>query len=238
MPDHDTTKKGLNLALGICAAAFVACYRSSPPVSHMWGHYEEVADLQMAVIDGDLEQARKQGRWIMEHEAMPGLPAGSEPYEREMRTQAERVAVADDLRQAADATGAMGRTCADCHITYDVEARLEHAGAHDLVQEADSNDVARHVSVADHLWDGLIGASEALWSAGARGLEAVPWEQLGSSAGPPPAVVGDVRLLADSLRGLGRRAASEADLDLRAKTYGEVLSHCASCHNLVRKGRE
>jgi len=238
VPDHDMTKKGLIIALGVMAAGLVACYRSSPPVSHMWGHYEEVADLQMAVIDGDLERAREEGLGIAEHQAMTGLPAGSAPFEREMRAQAERVAIAQNLQEAADATGAMGRSCAACHAAYGVRARLEHAGAHDLGQEADSNQVAQHISVADHLWDGLIGTSESLWIAGARGLETVPWEALRSRDAAPPAVAADVRQVAEGLRGLGRRAASETDPDLRAETYGEVLLRCASCHNLVRKGRE
>jgi len=236
VPEFDLTGKGFSVALGLMAAGLIGCYRSTPEVSHMWGHYEEVANLQMAVIEGDLERAQAHGRWITDHETMEGLPSGAEAFVLEMRSQAERVAVAPDLHAAAAAVGSMGRTCGTCHVAYSVQSRLEHGGSHNLAEEADSSDIGQHVAAADHLWDGMVGPSDSMWIAGARGLEEVPWfegrvgAQLGGSAVP--------RQLAEDLRGLGRQAGGQTDPASRARTYGEVLSRCASCHDLVRKGRE
>jgi cytochrome c553 len=201
----------------------------------MWEHYQEVADLQMAVIEGDLERAQAQGRWISEHETMEGLPDGSEPFVSEMRVQAGRVAAAPDLHAAAEAVGSMGRTCSTCHVAYGVQSRVKHGGSHDLTEEAGSSAIGLHVTAADHLWDGLVGPSDSMWNAGARGLEQVPWFEgrIGAEAG-----LAVPQQMAEDLRALGRRAGRQTDPGQRAQTYGEVLSRCASCHDLARKGRE
>jgi mono/diheme cytochrome c family protein len=45
---------------------------------------------------------------------------------------------------------------------------------------------------------------------------------------------GDVVALAAKVRELARRATKLTDQDARAELYGELLSTCAGCHQLVR----
>jgi len=225
-----------SLSFGLMAIGSIGCYRSSPEVSHMWGHYLQVADIQMAVIEGDLARAQAHGQWITDHETMEGLPVGSERFVQEMRVQAGRVAVAQDIRAAADGVGAMGRTCGACHVAHGVQSRLEHGGSHNLAEEAGANDIGQHIAAADHLWDGLVGPSDSMWNAGARGLGEVPWFETRVAADDAAAAI--QRQLAEDLRELGRRARRQSDPGQRAETYGAVLARCASCHDLVRKGRE
>jgi hypothetical protein len=201
----------------------------------MWGHYQQVADLQLAVAESDLVRAQVHAAWIAEHEAMAGLPSGSEPFVSEMRRQAERVVGASTISVAADAVGSMGCTCGACHVRFDVDARLEHGGAHDLTEESPSSMLGQHVFAADHLWDGLVGPSDSMWVAGARGLVQAPWfgRQVEAELGGTE----EVRQIVETLRNLGRRAEDESSAESRAAMYGAVLSQCAACHDLARKGR-
>jgi cytochrome c553 len=89
--------------------------------------------------------------------------------------------------------------------------------------------MARHAWAADRLWDGLVLPSNAAWEGGADAFAGVPLDTDDLAFDNPEGV----RALANRTHELGRRAGLETEPSLRARTYGELLSACAACHQMT-----
>ena len=198
----------------------------------MYGHFGHASEVQNAVIQGDLDAVRAPAQWLASHDAMEGLPKGSDAYLEQLRQAAAQAVAAPDLPIAAKATAAIASACGACHSRYDVGPRFTPgAGPPDEGASVGAH-MIRHVWAADRMWEGLIGPSEASWVAGARGLSEAPLE--------PHDVTGDAERapaaseLAHRVHDLGARAERTAGGEARAQIYGELLTSCSDCHRLVR----
>ena len=78
---------------------------------------------------------------------------------------------------------------------------------------------------------GLVGPSDELWNEGAGVLATAHLDTMQVSGG---ATRGDISALAAHVRELAVRAVKVSDIDERAQLYGELLSTCAGCHQIVR----
>ena len=195
----------------------------------MWLHYQAAADVLAAVIRGDLEAVKKPATWLAEHEE-PELPEGAAPFSSELQRSGARAASATTIEAAADATGRIAAACGSCHREYSPGMEgTPHVepprGADDDIRTF----MVRHVWAAERLWEGLVLPSDKEWEAGADAF-----------AGPPLATDSlafedprGVRALVKRVYQLGRRAGLEKEPSLRARTYGELLSTCAACHQMT-----
>ena len=90
-------------------------------IDHMHMHAEQLDDLNFALADGDLEQAKIPATWLATHKTVRGLPAELEPYLAGMREAATAVNEADDVEAAKLAAQEIGVHCVACHTAAGVK---------------------------------------------------------------------------------------------------------------------
>jgi len=189
----------------------------------MYAHFTTVGTIQTAVMFGDLEEARSRAGEFAGQRESPGIPPSGEPYVHAMQTTAEELAASTDLGQTAMLTAQLGATCGRCHQALGTgpEFRPQAASESEL-----ASTMVRHIQGADRLWEGLIGPSEAAWSAGAALLAegSVDREFRGDARGRESMIVDVFRL--------GREAQDADGLEERADVFGRILATCSGCHGL------
>jgi hypothetical protein len=201
---------------------------ASALVEHMREHFGAVAELERAIVRGHLDEARDQARWIADHPEP--LQEGWQPFLDEVHAAAAEVATAKDLPAAGALAARLGRACASCHearaavVTFEWEPKPEDKP--DLRSQ-----MRLHQWGAARLWEGLVGPSDAMWTEGLSALQAANLDVPTAASGLPR---GDVSALADKVKQLSTRALDLQDEKERAALYGELLSTCAGCHQLVR----
>ena len=196
---------------------------------HMWSHFRAAADMQAAVVRGDLPALKEPATWLAEHDEV-GLPTGAEPFVGELRRAALRAAEARRIEEAGAAIGRVAAACGSCHRELGVELRpTEHLepppGEADDVQMH----MVRHAWAADRLWEGLVMPSGEAWAAGAKVFGEEPLDALDMSFEDPRGV----HEAAKQTHALGERAGLETEPSLRARTYGELIASCAACHQIT-----
>ncbi|MEJ2238382.1 MAG: hypothetical protein P8X82_08810 [Gemmatimonadales bacterium] len=201
-----------------------ACSKPETTVDHMQQHFDEVTAVKMAVIAGDLEAAREPAEWLASHEAVQGLPGEWEPYLSGMQEAAEKAAGAADISELAAATGEMALSCGACHMALDHGAQFAFMAPPE--EEGVRGHMLRHSWASDRMWDGLVGPADAEWAEGAKGLDESPL--LGGST--------EAQGYARRVHELGEQALQAADPAARAVIYGELITTCASCHQLAGAG--
>lgn len=114
------------VCFSLCGAA--ACQRDepSPPggtQAHMQAHFDAIVAIRDALIDGDLDRARAQGRWIVENEAEPGIASWRE-YVAEIRERAANIVDASGIEPAAAGSAELAKACGRCHAGHAVPPDL------------------------------------------------------------------------------------------------------------------
>lgn len=197
----------------------------------MLAHFAAVSALARAVVLGQLEEARRQARWLLDHDEP--LAEGWQPFVDEVRAGALAVAEAPDLPTAGAVTARIGRACSRCH-----EARAAAVGFAWEPEPAEAPTVAaqmqRHQWAAARLWEGLVGPSDEMWAEGSRVMAGTRLDLAKIAPGAPR---GDLAALAGAVRDLAQRAAAVTHHDERSALYGELLATCAGCHVLARDER-
>ena len=90
--------------------------------------------------------------------------------------------------------------------------------------------MAGHHWAAARLWEGLIGPSDASWTAGAEMMARAPLTIVAEDPDRPGSIGDDVA----RMRLLARRALDSKGLEARAQLYSEVLTTCTHCHATIR----
>lgn len=193
--------------------------------AHMRAHFAAVAELELALVRGQLEQARALARWLLEHEEKPA--EGWQPHLDELRAAAREVVAAADVPTAARPTGRLGRACSRCHEARAAVVSFGWSPPPDD-EPALRAQMDRHQWAAARLWEGLVGPSDEMWSQGTTVLAST---RLDAQVAPERA---DVSTLVARLREQATRAGQTSSGDARGKLFGELLSTCTSCHQLVR----
>ena len=200
-----------------------------PTRQRMWSHFLAAADVQAAVIRGDLEATEEPAAWLAEYDE-PGLPDGSEAFLLELQRAAARVVESTTIEAAGAATGRIAAACGSCHREYYPEMKPTEDVEPPPGAEADlAMHMVRHVWGADRLWEGLVLPSNDAWEAGADAFAGAPLATDDLAFDNPEGV----RALANLTHEVGRRAGLETEPSLRARTYGELLATCAACHQMT-----
>ncbi len=195
---------------------------------HMWKHFTAISALQRAIARGHLDEAKELATWIATHAEAP--QEGWQPYLDQLHGAALEVAGAKDLPTAASLAVHLVRACSKCHEARDAVVSF----AWELPPDdgpALQVQMKRHQWAAARLWDGLVGPSDTLWNEGAGVLATAQLDTVQAAGG---ATRGDVNALASHVRELALRAVKLQDSDARAQLYGDLLSTCAGCHQIVR----
>lgn len=214
-------RAGPLLASGLFLAACMGSGPSDPtPSTRMWLHFDAAADLQFAMVRGDLERAQDAAGRIERARQIPGLPEGTDDALVRLRSYATNIREASSYDVAALATSLMAASCGDCHARSGAGPRF--AEAEPLRSTPGQNHMVEHVWAADRMWEGLMLPSQERWEAGARVLAAhsVPMGQLA----PGTSEFGVM------MKTLGLEAMDETDLSNQARRYADILTTCSGCH--------
>jgi len=203
---------------------------------NMHEYLTRITAIKSYIIMGNLDRVRDSATWLVEHEAVPGLPGNFESYVEMMRSQAREVVGAPDLKSAAKSASRMASTCGSCHLVNDIEIEF----GFDTMPEdwADSiTHMQRHQWAADRLWEGLIGPSDVAWSRGTDMLVDVPLSPadfFGEIAdGVDLAALDEI---AHRVHVLGGQGTNIRTPEARSNLYGELLGLCADCHTALDSG--
>jgi mono/diheme cytochrome c family protein len=191
---------------------------AAPQSAHTRDQLVAANDLQLAVAQGRLSDARDLAVVLASD-----MPA-------DVQQPAQRISHVDDLAAAGLELGRLAGACGGCHAKFGVSAaippRTAPAEAAGLTAQ-----MARHAWGATRLWEGVTGPAEHAWIDGAVVIAKTPCDIQTVMRGKP-----NVRAfeLAEQLREQAIRAGGAAHLEARANLYGEVMSTCASCHQILR----
>jgi cytochrome c556 len=229
------------MALAVChcesapgPARRAAAPQAEPPAGdpqlrpHMASHFEVAVELQAAIAQGRLADARDKARWFAAHE-MDTPPAWSS-YIQEMRYAAMQIGRARDVPTAGAQIGRLGLACGSCHATERATLAFstDPPPADVMTPEAQMD---RHQWAAARLWEGLIGPADQRWLEGAQVMAATHFDVAKSAHQKPNAEVVE---LAERMREQATAAVEVTDLAARATLFGEMMDTCASCHSIVR----
>lgn len=190
---------------------------------HMAEHFEQGHTLQTKLVVGDLPGAKAAAREIAGL-SPKSYPADWLPYIMSMRQSAEITGRADDLVSAAAGAGAIAGACGNCHRALGKGPTLDPSEP----PQDDPSGMKRHKWAATQMWHGIIGPSDAAWSAGTQQFGQLP-ECRPDFGGE----IDDRKAIEDARAHVGElteRASTLTDADARAKLYGEYLGGCGTCH--------
>jgi len=228
----------IGLALTACESAPRSALEGPDPESlaqqtparwpHSRAHAEAAADLQLAIAQGRLADARDQGRWFTLHPMME--QPGWRPYLDEMSTTALHIANANDLAAAGVELGRLGHACGGCHQASGANVSLVSATA-PVDTSSLSAQMHRQQWAAARMWEGLSRGNDRAWTDGATVMVGTPVDIHGQMRDKPNVEAFE---LAERLHDQATHASALGDLDARANHYGEVMQTCAGCHRILR----
>ncbi|MCB9759940.1 MAG: hypothetical protein H6739_08920 [Alphaproteobacteria bacterium] len=200
---------------------------------HMTEHFAHLDAARWGFVMGDQAMAARELDWIFSHNNAEDLPEGWHERVADMRRAASAARDAEDLQGTAAGIAALGASCGSCHAWAGAEVVLPEGPPPPWGEPGLQGHMARHRWAVDRLWQGLLGPSDDAWAAGLVGLQEMP---LGTSdlAGDAEELAHESQALADRVHELSEAGGQAADLDARAKVYGELLEVCADCHKQVR----
>lgn len=155
---------------------------------------------------------------------------GWSPYLDDIRGAAIALEHAGDIASTGARLGRLGFACGSCHAAADARPTFSYGPPPRDVGSQDAQ-MERHQWAAKRLWEGVIGPSDREWTEGATVLATDTLDVSKMVHEKPNA---DVAEFAERLRADASRAQSLRDHGERARFYGEMMSTCAGCHQIVR----
>jgi mono/diheme cytochrome c family protein len=192
--------------------------------SHMDEHFSYIREVQDAIVRGDIEMAKAPARWIAEHPET-GVPANTAAQVAAMRSAANDVVNASDLRTAASGAALLLAVCGDCHAAASVKPKMPPEGVVPAVTGPKAH-MVEHQHAVNLLYRGLAAPSDVEWKKGAEALKGSP---LGAKEIPEAA---EAIAAETQVHDLANRALEAKNQSAKAAVYGEVIGTCASCHGL------
>ncbi len=182
-------------------------------------HADDLRAIERHLIHGELELA--QLRAYMLTRSTPTFAASTADAARELTLTARALASAPTIEDALRAEVQLVTACASCHQSHALATQTLPTRPPPDLPTVDAQ-MARHQWAAERLWDGIVRPSDADFKAG---LYVLANTNLLSLATDRPALA---RRLRDQAAAAYKRPPRE--LAARAKTYGDVLLTCWSCH--------
>jgi hypothetical protein len=206
----------------------VASAPARGPGTPMRAHFEEVRQIELALLFGHLDAARFHARLLASKVSESGFAA---PSVAGVVRLAGELAATERIDGAFQLAAELAGECAACHRASGVTVALP------LVAEPSEDGsiagrMARHQWAADRMWEGLVASSDRTWRDGLAILAEEPLL--------PEAMSDDRELyarldhIAGDLAQLARDARVAAPGHPRAAAFGDLLSVCSACHVLVR----
>ena len=193
----------------------------------MNAHFAHAAQIEQAVIDGDLEGVKLHANWLVHELPKQSMPEAWQPQLERMQAAAAQAAKSGSLVEAGLAAGQIVETCGACHQAMGKGPSLPEPPP---VPQGDdtTNRMLRHQWAASRMREAMISGSDERWKLGAGAVSVAP---------PEPCPIPDADLLdaqtlalREKIYELGAKALKAGSAGERAALYGEYLTTCASCH--------
>jgi cytochrome c553 len=183
-------------------------------------HYIDALRLQMAIIGGDLDGAKRMGAILAQIAEPPGLPdpTVAAPHLAAVRAAGSQAAGAGSLADAATALGQLATACGGCH-------QATGGGPKDEIAPPNSREteMSLHLHGAYWLGYGLYAPSDAAWKSGLAAFATT--SESAVNYGSPDS---ETRLHELA------QAAGQVPVDQRAGAWANLLLTCAECHGPIR----
>lgn len=193
----------------------------------MAAHFLHAAQIEQAVIDGDLDGVKLHAESLVTELPKQSMPEAWQPQLERMQASAAQAAKSQTLVEAGAAAGQILETCGACHQATGKGPSLFEPGP---VPQGDdtTNRMLRHQWAAARMREGMISGSEERWKLGAGAVSVAPPEPCPI----PDAEILDAETLAlrEKIYEIGAKALKTSSGSERAALYGEYLTTCASCH--------
>lgn len=205
---------------------------AEPPdrAAHMQSTFWQAINARDAIIEGNLPSAKHFADELAHHDYAAALPEDWKHWVKTMQQRAEELTLAPDIAAASQAVSMIALSCGECHAQMQAGpsgAPPEDPHAQYKSEESLSERMVRHELAADDLWLGLVEPSEELWQRGTVTLTRAPLEPPTRGGEPvDPGIASEI----EQIRGLAKTARTASSYQARAETYGQILSHCGSCH--------
>lgn len=200
---------------------------SSPTSDEMDAHFAWALRAQVAVISGDLDEAKRAHAALRDEEAAH-TPDPWLPLMADVKAAASAGAEAESLVAAATAVAEVGRACGECHTATGGGPAPEATASPEWTPD---HEMLRHAWAANMMWLGLTTPSDAEWVAGA---EALAGEDHAGGTALPEDVAERFGSIEASVHEAAAAAATTEDPEERATRYAEIVSMCATCHALAQ----
>jgi len=198
------------------------------PVSlhaHMQEHFVRVDEMRLAVVEGDLEEAKSKAKWMANHPPHDDLPKGWEPYVEMMRDQSRKVLEEENLAAVALSTARVAGTCGSCHMANKAKV---HLGA--APEPENHKPLEHHMWAAERLWDAVVSQSDELWKMGVASLDGAAVLPPDMESPPPSLAKAKTRFA--SFQAAARKAESPS---ARVEVLGSYLGQCVGCHQEAKR---
>lgn len=200
---------------------------------HMATHLDRTKRGLDALIDGRLEDARAEARFLAEHPDAPDMPRAWRGDVESMRAAARSAAEAGDFAALGAGWGRLGATCGGCHRKRDVTVAAGGAAMPSNYSELGDH-MAAHALGIRRAWAGLVGPSDRAW---ADGIRALSDDALPSSAFPASEEVGSRWvMLAAQVHATASGLPADASWGDRGAALGTILAACGECHVMLGTG--
>jgi len=101
-----------------------AVWHNESFVAHMHEHAEVLDDLNFALADGNLAEAKESADWLATHDTDTDIQADWMPHLYRMRTEAEAVVAAADIDTAQAAAMRITAQCQECHAAVGINTQM------------------------------------------------------------------------------------------------------------------
>ena len=190
---------------------------------HMARHFDDLRAVERLLVANKLEDAKTRAFLL----TIPSSDPGMAPWESQsmhVTAAAVELTKAPTIATACRTEARLAKACAECHTRVPKPPAFAKLPSLPADEGTVESKMLRHQWAVDRLWDGMIGASDAAWSAALDVLASTPapWESADDVAGHAK----HLRQLANDARD---KQGTET-LDGRAAAYGEIMIACAACH--------
>jgi hypothetical protein len=185
---------------------------------HMHAHFARASDAAVALLRGELSDARVALTQLATDRPPAGWPLEKHEAVTAMQEAARRGAAAETLKPVAEALGDVLVACGSCHATASGGPLYP---PDDLTLSTDDvrDHMQRHLWAMDRLWEGMVQPRELSWTMGLQVLAFDPpitdpeWDETDQAA---------LRRLHDLSTATGLSHGTH---------YGRLLAECGACHD-------
>jgi cytochrome c553 len=197
-------------------------------------HAQDAVAARDAVIAGEIDGVKAAAARLKARLPMMHLPQGTAPHETAFVIAVQALEAPRDIHVAAEAVGNLALACGGCHAAVHAQVDLDPVPAAPPVDGSVKSAMVAHRLGAVQMWNGLVQPDTAQVVAGAEVLSSSVLAPTGTPVGSKVSALATE--LEVRVHDLASSAARTESAEQRARSYGQLLETCASCHALLHGG--